>query len=70
MSVVLDPLVGVCRTDDMDDVPFLVCVSEVLRDGVTMVPKGDRRLLEGNTFWFAGDDAEVFMLLRTLFCWI
>ena len=39
MSVVLDPFVGVCRTDDMDDVPFLVCVSEVLRDGVKTVPQ-------------------------------
>ena len=47
MSVVLDPLVGVCRTDDIDDVLFLVCVSEVLWDGVTMVPKEDRWLFEG-----------------------
>ena len=70
MSVVLDPLGGLCPTDGIDDVPLVDCVSEVLRDGVTMVPNENRRLLEGITFLFAGDDAEVFMLLRTLFCWI
>ena len=42
MSVVLDPLGGVCPTDGIDDVLFLVCVSEVLRDGVTTVPNEDR----------------------------
>ena len=68
MSVVLDPLGGVCLTDGIDDVLFLVCVSEVLRDGVTMVPNEDRWSFEGKQLRFTGDDAEVFMLLRTLFC--
>ena len=62
MSVVLNPLDGVYWTDDIDDVMFLVCVSEVLRDGVIMFPNKNRRSFEEKKLRFTGDDAEVFML--------
>ena len=69
MSVVLNPIVEVSPlTEDIDDVMFLVCVLDVLWDGVTMGPNEDRWLFVAILLQISGDNAEVFMFFRSLFC--
>ena len=69
MSVVLNPLVEVSPlTEDIYDFLSLFCVLDVIWDGMTMGPDEDLCSFVETLLRISGDDAEVFMLFRSLFC--